>query len=449
MFRWAGRRGLHPGAAALCGFILPLGRPGVPPLLRGPSVESVHARLGSLDVRRPGAVAGRGERRGLLQAGAAVALQILAGQVQYVSLSRRGGVDPRADPGPGAAGRPAAGPWRASRRRIFAGARAGGRAARSPAWRRPPRACASSGWIRSSPATSRLPPENLLTAGGAGLLRRLRRGISTGAAGFPWEMSLFLGVGGLLLLLGCRGRSRAPARGAGCDLAPPACCSVLALGQPHAALRAALRLCARLRPLPRLVEVLLSGRLFLVLAIGRGADALLRLRPPPAPPGARRGSRSAAPARPRRRRARGPARADRPAARPRSGTAARAICRPRLHRARDDPRRRHPGRAARSPPPGSSRWPARPPLALARRRPRAGLALLVLLPVETARLRVDAVRPFSCRGRRARRKSALFVAAHPGDYRSRICSRPTTAFWSAPPTSGATTRRCSAATRSS
>jgi hypothetical protein len=421
MFRWARQRGLHPAAAALCGLALPFTGPVFPQLYAG------HLSNLCTLAWAPWVLSGlerwhrHGDRRGLLLASAAVAAQILAGQIQYVFFIAVAAAIQ-------AAGAALSTP--AARRRALPGLAAaylfGG--ALAAAQLVPGLAAAGEG-VRQhqlGPAFAgafSFPPENLLTAIAPGFFGDPVRHLYWGRC-YPWEMSLELGVSGFLLL--AVGTAAAPGRRAVWrDLGAAALLLVLALGR-HGPLFAPLYAYApgfdRFRGWSKFA---FPAGLFLVLAIGSGADALLRRFRPP-----RLLATSAI--------AVGGA-----LLLAGIGLASRtSLIAPLLGRVRDSAESYLPAATFTDPAviraAGTQAGHALAQagvlallggvlLALARTRPRAGAALLALLPVELlafaatqfAHFRESAAVPADLRA---------FVAAHPGDYRVQDLLAPNNGF---------------------
>jgi hypothetical protein len=421
LFRWAGRRGFHPGAAALCGFILPLCGPVFPHFYAG------HLSNLCTLAWAPWMFAGlerwqsRGERRGLLEAGAAVALQVLAGQMQYVFYL---GVAALVHAGARALADPSA------RRRALPGLAAAYLlgAALAAAQLLPGLAAAGEGLRqqRLDPIVAgefSLPPENLLTLAAPGFFGGSAGQLYWGGW-FSWEMSLFLGVSGLLLLLVAAG-DPAHRRETRLDLAAAALLLWLALGSHTPLFRLLYDFAPGFGRFRGWSKFSFPAALFLVLAIGRGADALLRLRRPPravALAGFALGGVGAA----------GGALL---AAQP-------ARIAPLLAHVRDEAEsyleagvftapetiRAAGGAAGRSlATAGILALAGSAALALSRRRPRAGLALLALLPVEMLAFASTQSGHFHLADA-AHPEIRAFLQAHPGDYRIQNLLAPNNGF---------------------
>ena len=421
MYRWARQRGQHPVAAALCGLALPFTGPVFPQLYAG------HLSNLCTLAWAPWVLSGlerwqrRGDRRGLLLASGAVAAQILAGQIQYVFFIAIAAVIQAASL---AVGTPAA--WRRAlpglaAAYLFGGALAAAQLAPSLA-----AAAESVRQHRLDPAFAgafSFPPENLLTVIAPGFFGDPVRHLYWGRC-YPWEMSLELGVSGLLLLA-VAATEPSGRRAAWRDLGAAALLLLLALGR-HGPL---------FRPLYEHVpgfdrfrgwsKFAFPASLFLVLAIGRGADALLRRRPPARLLAAAAIGLGGALL------LGGAALAAKP-----------ALLAPLLARIRDSAESYLPATAFTDPAvirsaaaqagrslalAGGLAALGGVLLGLARSRPRAGAALLALLPAELlafastqfAHFRAAAAVPAEL---------ASFVAAHPGDYRVQDLIAPNNGF---------------------
>jgi hypothetical protein len=182
--RWARRRGLHPLAAALGGFLLALSGPVFPHLYAGHLSNLCTLAWAPWVFAGAEAWARRGDRRGLLLAAGAAAMQLLAGHLQYayytaIAVALQAAV--------------AAWTVRSVRRRALAAAQLlPGLAATREGLRQ----------ARLDPAFAAqfsLPPENLLTAVAPGLFGTPTGSVYWGRC-YEWEMSLFLGVTGAVLL---------------------------------------------------------------------------------------------------------------------------------------------------------------------------------------------------------------------------------------------------------
>jgi len=272
MWRWARQRGLRPAAAGLAAIVTPLCGTVWPHIYAG------HISNLCTLAWMPWIFAGmedwyRGRKfSGLLSAAAAVAFQVLAGHVQYaydtaVAVGLHAIVSSVVEP----ASRKRALPAVAG---VYLAAAALAAAQIAPGW-----AAAAEG-VRQSRLSFdfagqfSLPPENLLTGFAPGFFGDLSRHIYWGREQL-WEMSLFAGVSGLLLAAVAliEPVSRRYARR---DLGIAAVLLVLALGV--------------YTPLFRILYDFLPGfsrfrgsskfscpaMMFFVMAIGQGADVLIR-----------------------------------------------------------------------------------------------------------------------------------------------------------------------------
>jgi hypothetical protein len=271
MERWAARRGLHPGAAALAGLVLPLSGAVFPHVFAG------HLSNLSTMAWAPWLFLGleswsrQGDRRGLFLAGAAICLQILAGHIQYffytaVAAGIQAVVLSVAEP---------AARWRALPAVIacYAAAFALGAAQLLPGLAAAAEGIRQQTLDRAFVAMFSLPPENFLTILAPGFFGSLDTPVYWGRC-YLWEMSLFLGAAGpVLIALALAGRNR---RGVILDLIVAGLLLVLALGV-HTPLFDLLRDDApgfgRFRGWAKFI---FPATLFLVLAIAAGADVLLR-----------------------------------------------------------------------------------------------------------------------------------------------------------------------------
>ena len=195
-YSWAARRGLHPAAAGLCALALPLSGPVFPHVFAGhlPNLCTLAWApwiFASLEDWYRGA-----SRNCLLFAGAAVCMQILAGQMQYVfymavAVAVHAVAFSLMVPG--------------SRRRALPavpGVYAAG-AALAAAQLLPGLAATAEG-LRGARLNYAfvgqfsLPPENLLTSVAPGFFGDAVRHLYWGRC-YPWEMSVFVGVSGVVL----------------------------------------------------------------------------------------------------------------------------------------------------------------------------------------------------------------------------------------------------------
>lgn len=278
MERWAASRGLHPWAAALAGLAIPFTGAVFPHLYAGHLSNLCAMAWAPWIFLGLEAWTRGGGRRALLLASAAICLQILAGQVQYVFFTAV------------AAGtqaivlaafdREARGRALPSVLIAYAGAAALAAAQLLPGL------TASVDVIRREKleyvfaATFSFPPENLITALAPSFFGELQTPVYWGRFYF-WEMSLFVGASGLLLMataLLMRNRNR---RQANLDLLVAALLLVIALG-------------VNIEPVFKLFyefapgfghfrgwsKFIFPATLFLVLVIAAGADAVLRAQAP-------------------------------------------------------------------------------------------------------------------------------------------------------------------------
>jgi hypothetical protein len=277
MVRWGRQRGLHPIAAALGGLVI---------VCSGPVFPQVYAgHLSNLCTLAwaPWLFAGleqwdrRGERQGLLIAAGAVAGQILAGHVQYVF----GVAVAAAVHGAGSA----ATGGRAAPRRVGLGlvAAYGFGAALAAAQLLPGLAAAAEG-VRHGGLDAvlagqfSLPPENLLTAAVPGFFGDPTEHLYWGRC-YPWEMSLFVGVSGCFLIA-IAAFDFASRRGARWDLGIAAVLLLLALGRHTPLFHLLYAFGPGFSHFRGWSKFTFPAMLFLVLTLGRGADAILRHRRP-------------------------------------------------------------------------------------------------------------------------------------------------------------------------
>lgn len=278
--RWARGRGLHPFAAALCGLVAPLTGPVFPHFYAG------HLSNLCTLAWAPWMFAGldewhdRGARRGLLLAGAAVALQVLAGQIQcvfYLAVAAlvHAGARILAEP--------------QARRRALPGLAVAYLlgAALAAAQLLPGLAAAGEGLRQqrldaTTAGEFSFPLENLLTAAVPGFFGDSVHHLYWGRWS-SWEMSLFLGVSGLFLLL-VAAVDPLSRRGARLDLAAAGLLLVLALGSNTPLFRPLYEFVPGLGRFRGWSKFSFPAGLFLLLVSGRGADAILRSRKPPRAP---------------------------------------------------------------------------------------------------------------------------------------------------------------------
>ena len=278
MHRWATQRGLHPLAAGLCGLILPLSGPVFPHLYAGHlsnlcTLAWAPWIFASLEAWYAG-----GSWRRLLVASAAVCLQILAGQAQYVFYTGVAAAIHAAAvalAGPGGRRRALALPAVAG---VYAGAALLAAAQLIPAAAAAAEGVRQAGTGPEFAGQFSLPPENLLTAVAPGFFGDPVRHVFWGRC-YPWEMSVFLGVSGCVLLgvaLSDPVRGRSARIGVGVALS----LLLLSLGRHtplFQCLYAGVPGFDRFRGWSKFT---FPAAAFLALAAGEGAEALLRRRPP-------------------------------------------------------------------------------------------------------------------------------------------------------------------------
>jgi hypothetical protein len=286
MERWARSRGLTPWAAGLAGFVMPLSGPVFPHLYAGhlsnlcTMAWSPWIFLGLETWVR------RGGRRGLFLASGAICLQLLAGHVQYffytaVAAGLQALVFTIAEP--------------SMRRRALSAVGGCYLAAMSlgAAQLLPGLAAAAEGIRRhnldySFAAMFGFPPENILTVIAPGFFGTLlSTNLPAGLADpvywgrcYLWEMSLFIGAAGPLLIAVALGRQNPQRRQVVLDLVVAAPLLVLALGA-HTPMFALLYAFApgfgHFRSWSKFI---FPAALFLVLVVAAGADMLLRGKKP-------------------------------------------------------------------------------------------------------------------------------------------------------------------------
>jgi hypothetical protein len=277
MHRIASRRGLHPLAAAVCAGLLPLSGVVFPHVYAGhlPNLCSMAWApwiLSGLEDH----LHGRGSGRGLLLASAAAGLQILAGHVQYVFYTAvaaglyalacsftEPSVRRRALPGVAV---------------LYLGAAALSAAQLFPGLDSIREGIRHSRLDLGFASMFSLPVENLLTFVTPGFFGDLNHHVYWGR-GFLWEMTVFAGASGLVLA-GAAVLDPVWRRLSRVDLAMTAVLLLLAVGS-HTPLFAVLYEHVpgfdRFRGTSKFT---FPALLFLVLAIGGGADALIRGRVP-------------------------------------------------------------------------------------------------------------------------------------------------------------------------
>jgi hypothetical protein len=276
LYRWARQRGLHPAAAALGGLALALSGPVFPHLYAGHLSNLCTLAWAPWIFAELEAWAEGGSRRHLLIASAAVAMQLLAGHGQYAFYTGiAAGLDLLLWP----LLRPAA--WR----RALPGAVAAylGGAALAGAQLLPGLAAAAEG-LRQSRLDAAfagqlsLPPENLLTAFLPGLFGGPTAALYWGR-GYTWEMSVFLGVSGCLLL-GVALADPAHRRPARLGAAVAGGLLLLALGRHTPLFPALYAFGPGLDRFRGWSKFTFPAAVFLALAIAQGADAVFRGRQP-------------------------------------------------------------------------------------------------------------------------------------------------------------------------
>ncbi len=274
MERWASSRGLHAGAAALAGIVVPLSGAVFPHVYAG------HLSNLCTMAWAPWIFLGleswikQGHRRGLFLASAAICLQILAGHIQYffytaVAVGIQALVLTLAEPSLRRRALPAAaGCYLASM-------------ALGTAQLLPGLATASEG-IRQQKldhdfaAMFSFPPENFLTVIAPGFFGSLSTPVYWGRGYLLWEVSFFVGAVGPLLIaiaLCFKGPVR---RGAFLDLVIAGGLVVLALGVHTPLFDLLYRFAPGFGHFRGWAKFLFPATLFLVLVMATGADALLR-----------------------------------------------------------------------------------------------------------------------------------------------------------------------------
>ena len=272
--RWASRRGLHPGVAGLAGFL-------ITPFCGAvfPHIYAGHLSNLCTMAWAPWIFLGletwiwQGDRRGLFLASAAVCIQILAGHVQYffytaVAVGIQALVLSAAEP--------------AARRRAipavlgcYLAAIALGAAQLLPG------VAVSAEGIRQQKinydfaAMFSFPPENFLTTIAPGFFGNLGTPIYWGRC-YLWEMSLFIGaVGPLMIVIAFCDFDR-KRRAAMLDLLIAGLLLVLALGVHTPLFNLLYRWVPGFDRFRGCSKFTFPGTLFLVLVIAQGADFLLR-----------------------------------------------------------------------------------------------------------------------------------------------------------------------------
>jgi len=276
MRRFAARRGIHPVAAGVCACLLPLSGAVFPHVYAGhlsnlcTMAWSPWIFAGLEDWQRDR------DFRGLLRAAAAAGLQLFAGHVQYffytaVAAGLQALVVTVAEPAARRRALPAvAGLYLAAAAlaaaQLFPGMAAVGQSLRH-------------GGIDFSFARMfSFPPENLLTLVAPGFFGDLAGHIYWGRD-YLWEMSVFVGISGLALAAAAlldRGQRRAAA----IDLTMAGLLFLLAAGDHTPIFHFLYDDVPGFDRFRGLSKFTFPALIFLVSAIGRGADALIRGRPP-------------------------------------------------------------------------------------------------------------------------------------------------------------------------
>ena len=272
LYRWARQRGLHPAAGVLGALLLVCGGPVFPQVYAGHlsnlcSLAWTPWILGSVEQWLI-----RGAPRALAIATAVTALQIFAGQMQYVfytavaalllGWSAPGG---RAPPF-----------WLCLlgvlSLYVFAAALAAIQLL--PGWFAAQEGLRQASLPAAFAGQFSLPPENLLTALAGGIFGDPVRNLYWGRC-YPWEMSLYLGTGSVLLLLTSATAPGFLRRNAGL-LAVAAILLFLALGQHTPLFNSLLHVpgFARFRGWSKFD---LPAFVVLALLVAEGADAVIRL----------------------------------------------------------------------------------------------------------------------------------------------------------------------------
>jgi hypothetical protein len=278
---WARQRGCHPAGAAIAGIVLPLSGPVFPHLYAGHlSNVCTMAWAPWILVGFDRWCADR-DRRALLVATAAAAMQVLAGHVQYalygaIAMAAYGGVVLVVRP--------------PARRRALPGLVAiYGGAAALVAVQLLPSLSAATEILRGGLAAFSyvrvfsFPPENLLTLIAPGFFGAMTPDSVTPAywgRAYLWELSLFIGAGGLVLAAaGVEDRFRRQRRAA-LYLAVPLGLGVLALGANTPLLGVLYDWIPGFGTFRGLSKFTFPFMLFAALAIGAGTDAIAARRLP-------------------------------------------------------------------------------------------------------------------------------------------------------------------------
>jgi hypothetical protein len=273
MAQWALTRGLHPWAAGLAGLVVPLTGAVFPHLYAGHlsnicTMAWVPWTFLGLEVWTR-----QGGYRWLLLASAAVCLQILAGQVQYcffaaVAAGAQAILISATDP--------------AARRRAFPGvvfcylgATALGAAQLLPGMVEAAEGTRQQTLDYSFASMFGFPPENLLTTIAPTFFGGRTQSIYWGRSYF-WEMSLFIGASGLLLIAVALFDKNRKLRELGCDLVLVGLLLVIALGVHTPLFKPLYDFVPGLGHFRGWSKFIFPAALFLVLLIATGADTLLR-----------------------------------------------------------------------------------------------------------------------------------------------------------------------------
>jgi len=272
MERWASRRGLHPWAAGLAGFVMPLSGAVFPHLYAGHLADlCTMAWAPWIFFGLEAWVSGR-DRRGLFLASGAICLQILAGHIQYafytgVAAGLQALVISLVEP---------AAQWRALPG--VAGCYLAG-ATMGAAQLLPGLAVSTEG-IRQQKldygfaAMFSFPPENFLTLLAPGFFGSLDQPTYWGRC-YLWEVSLFIGTASLpLIAIACCDNQRR--RQACLDLAVAGLLLTLALGVHTPLFGPLYEFAPGLGHFRGWAKFIFPATLFLVLVMATGADALLR-----------------------------------------------------------------------------------------------------------------------------------------------------------------------------
>ena len=275
-YRWAARRGLHPAAAGLCALALSLSGPVFPHVFAGHLPNLCTLAWASWVFASLEDWYGGGGWRSLLFASASVCMQILAGQMQYVFyLAVAAGIHAVAfsltEPGARRRALPAV----AS---IYAAA-----AALSAAQLIPGLAAAAEGLRRTRldygfVGQFSLPQENLLTLIAPGFFGDPIRHLYWGRC-YPWEMSVFVGVSGVVLAAVALADPQRR-RSAGLCIGIAVLLLLPALGHNTPLFRSLYDFMPGFDRFRGWAKFTAPAAVFFTVAVGIGADALLRRRPP-------------------------------------------------------------------------------------------------------------------------------------------------------------------------